>query len=234
MPSGRDEHRDEFLGRLVRDAGLPEDEGALVRARELAHGEGATATRAASGGRRVARAALAFAVVALAAGLAGGLIGARTGKSTASPAPRVLAFDVAAGWSSLQTHLPPPAGDKVEIAWTANVPFAGDDRTTGFPLETAKTLPADGVVVYASSAADVANPEEFRELTLPLSLADGRFVSADYQNQPAPHVSMTTIGARLAEGYVLVHVWFGANEPSAAAKAAADAALRRLRVPDFR
>jgi hypothetical protein len=230
MRSGR---RDDFLGRLVRDTGLPADDAALVRARELAHGEAATAPRGTSGSRRLVRAALAFTAVALAAGLAGGFIGARTGESTASVAPPVLAFDVAAGWSSLQTHLPPPAGDKVQIAWTANVPFAGDDAATGFPLETAKSLPPDGVVVYASSAAGVANPDEYRELELPLTLADGRFVSEDYENQPAPHVSMSTIGARLDGGYVLVHVWFGANEPSPAARKAAEAALSRLRVPEF-
>jgi len=234
MPNGDVERRDEFAGRLVRDTGLAESDEAIVRARDLTQRGAASAPGAGVLRRGWGRAALAFAVVALAAGLAGGFIGARTTQSTASVAPPVLAFDVADGWSSLQTHLPPPAGDKVQIAWTANVPFAGDDATTGFPLATAKSLPPDGVVVYASSAADVANPDEYRELELPLSLADARFLATGYENQPAPHVSTAMIGARLDDGYVLVHVWFGANDPGSAARAAADAALRRLHVPDFR
>lgn len=226
------ETRDDFLGRLVRDTGLAEDDfEALKLARETALVPAASARRSTPRLRRLARPVVILAVVAIAAGVIGGLIGARTASSTASVAPPVLTFEEAVSWSTLQTRLPPPAGDKVQIAWTANVPFAGDDTVTGFPLETAKTLPPNGVVVYASSAADVSNPDEYRELTLPLSLSDGRFIADDYENQPAPHVSTATIGARLEHRYVLVHVWFGAKQPSPESRAAADEALSRLRVP---
>lgn len=229
-----EETRDEFVGRLVRRAAVAEGnpEVLLARIRELATRPEEPPARNRARLRRLGRPIAVLALVTLAAGLVGGFVGARTAGSAASAAPPMLAFEVAPGWNTLQTRLPLPAGDKVQIAWASNVPFAGNDVATGFPLDTARILAEDGIVVYASSSADVDNPDEYRNLTLPLSLSDGRFVADGYQNQPAPHVSMVTIGARLESTYVLVHAYFGSNKPTAAAWAAAEAELRRLRVPN--
>lgn len=227
------EIRDHTLARALSDLPVPDQpvDPFFDRLRERAASE--RPSRIARLRRRIPprpQFALLFAT-ALIAGLVGAAVALATRAPTASEPPAVLTFTAESGWSTMQTPLPPPVGSKVEIAWAANVPFAAADRVSGFPIETAKALPPDGVVVYASLTGAVDNPDEYRNIDLPLRLADGDLRASGYENQPAPNVSSETIGARVRGQFLLVHVWFGSNDPPAASRAAANEELARLSVP---
>ncbi len=169
----------------------------------------------------------------IAAAVAGGFIGA--GVTHAPVAARasspVLAFDPAADWNSVVAPLPSKLQANNEIAWASNVPFKGEDLASGWPNETVKTLPADGVVVFASLAHSVDDPSNYPDRAAPLHLSDGYFLSSHYEGQPAPNVSLQMIYARVNGQFILVQVWFGQPEPSTDQKQAAEQELARLAVP---
>jgi hypothetical protein len=113
----------------------------------------------------------------------------------------------------------------------SNVPFRGGDLASGWPTATVEHLPADGVVVFASLAHTVDDPQTYPDRRAPLRLADGYFLSSGYEGQPASNVSLQTIYAHVDGQFVLVQVWFGRTAPTQAQKQAADAELARLAVP---
>ena len=172
---------------------------------------------------------LLIAVGAACAVLGAGITLAVRGVSNASAQPPVLGFQPASGWTTVQTTLANAGG--AQIAWTTNGPISSADGATEMPLTTVKTLSPQGVVVYASRATSVSNPDEYRDLAFPLQLSDSRILNSGYENQPAPQVSTEIIGAHVNGEYLLVEIWFGTPTPSGAALAAADDALGRLEVP---
>lgn len=167
------------------------------------------------------------AIFALLGATAGGF--AATAASGDNGAPTVLAFAPAADWNTLQSQ--DPRQPEVQFAWAANIPFAPDDRLTGEPIETAKLLPTNGILVYASMLPQVPDASGYRDVGGPIELADGQFLSGGFENQPAPNVSEVQINARIRGRFVYAVVMFGTNEPSAELRQAAQQELERLLIP---
>jgi hypothetical protein len=144
--------------------------------------------------------------------------------------PRRLGFRPAPGWSVMRTHGPLPADANIFATWATNVEIAAADRVSTWPLETARTLPENGVIVYACITSEVDDPEVYPARTLPLTLAGEHLLTSNYGNQPAPHVSETIVYARIADQYLLVVVYFGSHRPSGRVRREADQQLARLTV----
>lgn len=154
--------------------------------------------------------------------------------AVAAPAPvPVLSFVPAPGWNVVTTAVPPQQVGNLQVAWAANVPLRGSDAATTWPLQTGKSLPVRGIVVFVSAARAVDDPDLYRPRSVPLTLADGYFLPSAYENQPAPNVSLSIIYARIEHWYVLVHVWYGTNDPTNRMREEADAQLTRLNVPSI-
>ncbi len=119
----------------------------------------------------------------------------------------------------------------MQFVWAANVPFAAGDSVSGEPINTAKTLAPDGIIVYASSLPTVADNSSYSDRQLPLKLSDGQFVTGQYENQPAPNVSKYMINAHVNGQYVYVEVMFGSPQPTTQMQNDADEELARLAVP---
>jgi hypothetical protein len=111
-------------------------------------------------------------------------------------------------------------GTPVAAAIAANVPLAAQDRQlTGPPVQTARTLGANGVLLYATfTAANPAQPQPQRLLPLQLDDATGSG-------------STRTLHARVAAYDVQVQITFGREQPSSSVLVAAREELGRLVVP---
>ena len=226
-----DQHeiRDVELGRALETIAVPPAATDLVeRARERALEP--------SGSRRLRRSwrlVLAGVAAAVAVGVTGGFVGAAVTQSSAHALPTapVLAFAPAAGWNSVVAPLPTNLQSNNQVAWASNVPFKGEDLTSGWPNETVKALPADGVAIFASLAHKVDDASTYPDRALPLELSDGYLLSSGYEGQPAPNVSLQLVYAHVRGQYVLVQVWFGRLDPTEAQRRAADAELARLAIP---
>jgi hypothetical protein len=185
--------------------------------------------------RRVWRLTAVAAAALVLVGVAGGFVGAAISHSSAraaTPSP-VLAFTPAKGWNSVVTPLPAKLQPNNEVTWASNVPFQGDDLASGWPKKTVTALPTEGIVVFASLAHSVDNPQAYPDRTAPLKLSDGYFLSSHYEGQPAPNVSLQMIYAHIDGQFLLVQVWFGNTSPTDSQRAAADQELARLSVPAF-
>jgi hypothetical protein len=125
-------------------------------------------------------------------------------------------FLPATGWDTVSGG----TGTPVAAAIAANVPLAAQDRQlTGPPVETARTLGPNGVLLYATfSAPNRAQPLPQR--LLPLQLDDARGTEAT-----------RTLHARVAAYDVEVQIRFGTARPSASVLVAAREELGRLVVP---
>lgn len=134
-------------------------------------------------------------------------------------------------WNVVQTPLAAQLAQNVQVAWATNRPLAGDDAATGWPNNTARALGDGGILVYASLAQAVDNPEEYADLNLPLTLASGTFAPGQYEDQPASNVSVNVISARVRGHYLLIYVYFGTNQPSPQLRQQAEGQLARLVVP---
>jgi hypothetical protein len=226
--------RDTQLGEAIEAIAVPElPQDFLARTAEMAIGSDARTATTVARSRRRWRIATVVAAAAVVAAVAGGFIGAAV---THAPAPAraaspVLAFSPATDWNSVVAPLPGKLQANNEVAWASNVPFEGGDLASGWPLNTVKKLPAAGVVVFASLAHRVDDPQTYPDRGAPLRLADGYFLSSGYEGQPASNVSLQMIYARVNGQYVLVQVWFGRNTPTDAQKQEADAELARLVIP---
>lgn len=221
--------RDSDLGRALADLPLPPEPAnffAELRERVREREARRHLLRALAVRRPIALLCATAVVFAAIGGAAGSIAASGSKKVASSP---VLAFTPAAGWNTLQSRDAHDA--RVQFVWAANVPFSGKDSVTGEPIQTAKTLPPDGVVVYVSSLPSVPDASGYRDLGLPLRLSDGDLFTSGYENQPAPNVSKVMINAHVNGRYVYVEVLFGTQTPSAATRDAADAQLARLVVP---
>ena len=149
--------------------------------------------------------------------------------------PQRWTFAPQDGWNVSESPLDPRAS--VLSAWTANVPF--DDRdlphVTGFPLESLRSLPEDGIVVTVLSPNPVASspqPTEspstsVPELSLPLHLQDGE-VRGPIAEEPRRPLTVYEIRAIVDGDFLGVVAYLGTRNPSADLLASADAAVGRL------
>ncbi|GEM_PF-6697765 len=228
------ETRDIELGEAIRRIPVPDlPDDFLARTSKIAlHDEAPSRSGGVRSGHRW-RIAAAVTAAATVAAIAGGFIGAAVthAPAPASAASPVLAFSPASDWNSVVAPLPGKLQANNEVAWASNVPFQGGDLTSGWPTDTVKNLPADGVVVFASLAHTVDDPQNYPDRSAPLQLSDGYFLPSGYEGQPAPNVSLQMIYAHVNGQYVLVQVWFGQNAPTEAQRAEADAELARLVIP---
>ena len=145
--------------------------------------------------------------------------------------PARLSFTPTDGWTDVQ-HTD-TRDSRVQFAWTTNVPLAGNDARTKEPINTATTLPPNGIVITASRRTEVADADavSFVPMSQPLTLASGRFSTGQYENQPAPNVSKYAIDAKIRDSYINIEVLLGAPDPSPQLKNTAEQALQRLVVP---
>jgi hypothetical protein len=115
------------------------------------------------------------------------------------------------------------------VAWAANVNFSGTDADRDFRRDTIDSLPDGGIVLVAVGPRAFEGATDFRDLSLPLSLADGRLVTGSYEGQPAPGLSYFYADQRFGDHAVL-NVWgyLGGNPATATVRAEADHALATL------
>jgi hypothetical protein len=137
-------------------------------------------------------------------------------------------FLPAAGWTVNGSTF--PWGDEdAQVVWAANVRVADGDAATGYPIETVRQLPSDGIVVCVSMAPQVEDgPSLYPEGYIPLRLRDGTFLTGQYEDQAAPNVSLYRIAAHVKDQYVTAEVFFGVPDPSSASLQAGDAQLSRF------
>ena len=149
--------------------------------------------------------------------------------------PQRWTFAPQDGWNVSESPIDPRAS--VLSAWAANVPF--DDRdlphVTGFPLESLRSLPEDGIVVTVLSPNPVASspqPTEspstsVPELSLPLHLQDGE-LRLPVGEEPHRPLTVYEILAIVDGDFLRVVAYLGTRNPSADLLASADAAVGRL------
>lgn len=158
----------------------------------------------------------------------GSVVAAPTRGATSSNAD-VASFDPAVGWNTVETNvgsdpMAPP------VAWAANVPFKTEDFS-GFPDNTVKDLPSDGIVIVVEGPREYSGGETFPELNLPIQLSEGFFTADGYEGQPAPNVSMYLITGYVGQKLLNVIVSLGSTDPSPAMINSANAELESLTVP---
>lgn len=241
------EFRDEQIGSLIKaipiDQPNPSFWASLREAAAQLDQEATTKPKVLrSRGRvRVAALLIGVALVSIGAGTALGAHIARNDRAPTAPTPvsasgqasaGLIAFQFDKDWNTVASSV--KIGDQRQHnAWAANVPVASEDSVSGWPMETLKSLPANGIVIWAALNSAVDQPELYPPRELPLSLEDGVFHSGGYETQPAPNVSEDgPIYAKLDEGYVTVQVWFGTNSPSQAMLDQAQSELDRLTVSE--
>jgi hypothetical protein len=114
----------------------------------------------------------------------------------------------------------------------STIPFAPADRLSSAPTQTVRSLPPDGVVVWAQfqrSGVSTKNDRSYPKRRLPLRLAEARG-SLDPEGFAAPGKVLHLLAR--AHGYdVFIFVFFGALHPRTAQLQLADMELQRLRLP---
>lgn len=142
----------------------------------------------------------------------------------------VIYFEPSEGWNTVQTSVGSDP-EAPNAAWAANVPYASEESYSGFPDNTLRCMPDDGIVMVAVGPRTYTGGVDFPHLEMPLRLSDGFFVPDQYNGQPATHVSMYTIDTWIDGKLLNVNVWIGQNHPSPDLVRAANQELARLRVP---
>ena len=189
--------------------------------------------------RRPLAALAATAIVSIVVGAAVGIVawpGPTGAKATGVyPGP---AFLPAKGWTALAVA--PGSGEPADfapLAWTTNVPVSEQSNPFSiFPLSGSdlRDLPSDGVLVVAwigtpNLVPAPANPD-YPDRTLPLQLGDAT-IQQTWEGQPRPNIPQYILSARVNQRWVDVRAYFGTQDPSAATRHAAQAALDRLVLP---
>ena len=145
------------------------------------------------------------------------------------PVNDVTSFASAPGWNTVTTTFG-PSGQKLSIAWAANVPFAAEENLSGFPSETVTSLPEGGIALVAIGPREYTGASSFPQLEDPLSLSQGSCVWDEYEGQPASNVSKCMVDVMVGDRLLNVIVWFGSTEPGPDTIAAANEELRRLTI----
>jgi hypothetical protein len=183
--------------------------------------------RSADGRMMAAVTALLTLALALPSGFVlGASVSADTGDD---PVNDVTSFVPGNGWNTVTTTFG-PAGQKLSVAWAANVPFADERDLSAFPRATVETLPETGIAMVAIGPRVYTGTTPFPELDGPLSLSQGSCAWDEYEGQPAPTVSRCMIDVMVRGRLLNVIVWFGSTDPSEEMIAAANAQLRSLTI----
>ncbi len=174
--------------------------------------------------------------VGLAASLAalvffGGFVAGGVQAQTPTPTlASITTFEPAAGWSTLESSIGSDP-EALRTVWAANIPFQSEELFTGFPDNTLRGLPSNGVVIVAAGPRSYTGSEQFPHLDFPIKLSDGYFVSDNYDGQPAPNVSMYTIDTWVGNKLLNLSVWIGSPHPDDSLVNTANEELARLHVP---
>lgn len=179
--------------------------------------------------RRVAVLAATAVLAALAGALTTATVYAADQDETAGESP-VTTFEPTNGWNMVLTTVDPNSPN-LPIVWAANVPFASEESTTGFPTNTASSLPPDGIVMTVIGPREYTGDTVFPAAQFPLTIAQGFCSDDQYEGQLAPHVSKCLVDTMVDAELLNVIVWFGTNTPSDAMYVEANAQLARLVVP---
>lgn len=138
-------------------------------------------------------------------------------------------FLPAAGWTVNGSTFPWGDQEEAQVVWASNGGVADGDAATGWPIETVRHLPEDGIVVCVSMTPQVEDgPSLYPEGHLPLRLRDATFLTGQYEDQAAPNVSLYRLAAHVEDQYVTAEVFFGVLDPGSAALQAGDAQLSRF------
>jgi hypothetical protein len=242
--------RDTLIGELLATLPAPPDDDLFldrVRAAALAdapqnrHGRH-RGRRLSMLRRRPLQAAAASGLACLVLGLAVGASLATTTKTGARDTratPRVvsqiatLAFPPSAGWTTVAATASFP-DLRQQVAWVTNGRTASDEATTAWPVQTVRSLPPDGIVVWVALGT-TANQSPYPAATPPLDLSTAELHTGQYEMQPAPNVSMLGPLSVTVNGYpVQVFVWFGRDQPTAAQLDQAQQQVNRLQFPSPR
>jgi hypothetical protein len=144
----------------------------------------------------------------------------------------VTTFEPSEDWNMILTTVDPTIPEDVVIVWVANVPFASEESTTGFPVNTIRDLPSEGIVMIVIGPREYTGETTFPAANFPLTIDQGFCSSDEYETQPAPQVSKCLIDTMVGDKLLNVTVWFGTNEPSAALYEQANEELTRLLIPE--
>jgi hypothetical protein len=119
-------------------------------------------------------------------------------------------------WNVVLTTVNPIIPEDTPIIWVSNVPFALNESITGFPVNTIRNLPSDGIVMTVIGLREYTGETTFPAAKFPLTIDQGFCSSDEYESQLAPHVSACLVDTMVGDKLLNVTVWFGTNEPSAA------------------
>ena len=141
-----------------------------------------------------------------------------------------LSFAPADGWYDKAYSHEPGSSDPSQ-AWTSNLPFASGELPPAFP-DTSAIAPGEVLVLawqVLQGPADPGNPN-FPVIQGPVQLSES---STSYEGM-APGIARSMMLAQIEGRYVQVEVYFGSQNPSSGMKAAAQSALDRLVVSQYR
>lgn len=231
----REIDRDDEIGAAIRSlparrAG-PDFFTNLRNALEEQPPEWSTSGRAWRPGRR--RRVVLLAATATISALAGALTtvsvyAAGRDQAEAEAPSSVTTFEPIEGWNIVLTTIDPNNPQDLPIVWTANVPFAPEESTSGFPDNTVESLPPNGIVMTVVGPREYTGDTVFPPARFPLTISQGFCNHDQYEGQPAPHVSGCLIDTKVEDQLLNVTVWFGTNRPSEDLYQEADAQLSRL------
>jgi hypothetical protein len=231
------EHRDESVGRALLDLPTPaRSPSFFIALRETLT---ATPKLAANRHRKTGmhlrpRKSLALLAASIATALAvGAVLGAtfaKPGRGATTQSTAVVSFQPALGWNTVETNV---ASDSTapQVAWAANIPFKTEELS-GFPDNTVRAMPPDGIVIVVVGPRDYTGGENFPHLNSPIQLSDGFFTADNYEGQPAANVSRYVIDGFVGGKLVNVLVWLGATQPTPAMIKSANDELGRLGIPE--
>lgn len=97
----------------------------------------------------------------------------------------VTTFEPSEGWNLVHTTIDPTNSQGLPIVWAANVPFSPDDSAGGFPSDTVRDLPEDGIVMTVIGPRTYTGDTVFPPATFPLTIAQGFCSHDQYETQPA-------------------------------------------------
>jgi hypothetical protein len=131
-------------------------------------------------------------------------------------------------WNVYHTTVNPIIPEDTPIIWVSNVPFALDESITGFPVNTIRSLPSDGIVMTVIGPREYTGKTTFPAAKFPLTIDQGFCSSDEYESQLAPHVSACLVDTIVGDKLLNVTIWFGTNEPWVALYEQANAKLATL------
>jgi hypothetical protein len=158
-------------------------------------------------------------LAALAAGCCGGATTHEVKPATTGRLPHPTLF-AADGW---MTRTATTGG--IAIAEASTVPQR--DPIGTFPDATLRSLPADGIVIYASGYQERTSATSFRPVPMPYRLSEFRH-DQGWEGQPAANVPQYVLFTSRHRHVLDVRVFFGTQSPTGGQLAQAQAELDTL------